>query len=216
MKRSLLYPFYIIILASLVLSGCKLKVNSSNTHIEEAHFTVDFNCPEFPQYPEFSRLVKESLEKDYNEYREEVARNHQYSPDEDFSYRTEFRTFKSGNFINLIVLKYLRASADSEDQYIRTYVWNKKSKSLAKLSDVTSIPLKQISSKCQDAIMSRAVNVTDSNRQMILDEVQTGTAPDPENYSAWTVKDGRITFYFESGTTLSSWYGMQAVELDTK
>ncbi|MBO4857059.1 MAG: hypothetical protein J5527_00920 [Treponema sp.] len=208
-----------ILVLCLVLStsliSCKEEIVINEEQITSEALVATVKIPEYVKHPDFSSTIKEEIEKDFENYKEYAEMDFPYS-NITSTYRTETEDFSNSKYLNCFVKKYIYAGENIEDEYFITFVYNKKTKKIETLENLTGKSLEEIGKYCERALLAEAKWESEYEKNVMTDDIKNGTRPVPRNYKAFVAGKKEITIHFSSGQVLSNWWGPQKVTIPLK
>ena len=163
----------------------------------------------------FFLLYEDEIEKDFENYKQYAEMDFPFSNIAS-TYRTETEDLSNSKYLNCFIRKYIYAGENIEDEYFITFVYNKKTKQIETLENLTGKTLEEISKYCEKALLSEEKWKSEYERIVMTDDIKNGTRPVPRNYKAFVAGKKEITIHFSPGQVLSSWWGAQSVTIPYK
>lgn len=212
---SILKIAILLTLIPSLLTSCKEIIIINTETIDSEALIATVKIPEYKSYPEFSDYIKKEIENDLQDYKKYAEMDFPYSSITS-TYRTEAEDFSNSKYLNCFIKKYIYAGENIEDEYFITFVFNKKTKEIETLENLTGKTLSELSKYCKDALMKKQEWESDYEYNVISEDIKNGTRPVQENYNAFIAGNKNITIHFSSGQVLSKWYGPQTVTISYK
>ncbi len=211
--------FNLILFLCLVLSisfiSCKEKIEINTEQLESEALVATVKIPEYVKYPDFSSTIREEIEKDFENYKKYAEMDFPFSRITS-TYRTEVADYSNSKYLNCFIRKYIYAGENIEDEYFITFVYNKKTKKIETLENLTGKTLEEISKYCEKALLAEEKWESEYEQIIMTDDIKNGTRPVPINYKAFVAGKKEITIHFSPGQVLSSWWGAQKVMIPYK
>ena len=154
-------------------------------------------------YPDLSSTIRKEIEKDFENYKEYAERDFPYSGTTS-TYRTETEDFSNSTYLNCFIKKYIYAGENIEDEYFITFVYNKKTKQIETLENLTGKSLEEISNYCERRLLSEEKWESEYERIVMTDDIKNGTRPVARNYKAFVAGKKDITIHFSPGQVLAT------------
>ena len=217
-RKSSVFLSLIICILPFLFTSCKNKEKITISSELDAlpYLTYSIQIPEYTEYPELSKIVKEGLEKDFIQYKDFASSEWENDNSIVFTYRTIFEDYSNKDYLNVFIKKYIYCGPSMEDEYFITYCWDKKQNRLVSIEELTGMTSVKLMDFCQHYIKTH-LKYTDKNaRNYVESHMNLVMNEDIKKYSHFVASKKSITLYFATGDSAPKGYGPQAVEIKLK
>ena len=216
-KSSVILSLVICISLSLFTS-CKNKekINVSSDQDALPYLTYSIQIPEYTEYQEFSKTIRESLEKDFNEYKTFSKVEYEYDDSDIYTYRTLYEDFSNKDYLNVFIKKYIFCGPSMEDEYYITFCWDKKQNRLVSIEEVTGMTSVQLMDYCRHYIKTHIEDVSAGAKDYVYDCIDSSLNENLNKYAHFTTTKKSVTIHFAPGDSAPKGYGPQTVVIQRK
>lgn len=216
-RKSSVVLLFICILLSLFTS-CKNKEKIAISSEQDAlpYLTYSIQIPEYTEYPELSKTIRENLEKDFNNYKKFAKAEWEYDDSDVFTYRTIFEDFSNKDYLNVFIKKYIFCGPSMEDEYYITFCWDKKQNKLVSIEEVTGMTSVQLMDYCRHYIKTHIEDVSAGAKDYVYDCIDSTLNENLNKYAHFTTTKNSVTIHFAPGDSAPKGYGPQTVEIKLK
>ena len=191
----------------------KEKINVSSESDSLPYLTYSIQIPEYTEYPDFSKAVKESLEKDFSKYKDFAKAEWDYGSTDILTYRTLFEDYSNKDYLNVFIKKYIFCGPSMEDEYYITFCWDKKQKKLVSIEEVTGMTSTKLMDYCRQYVKTHLEDVDKKARAYVDDCVDSALDENLKKYSNFVAAKKSVTIHFAPGDSAPKGYGPQVVEI---
>lgn len=243
MKTSHGIYFLASFFAVLVLSSCQTTKNIEKEDIKKTENIKNYKLIKIKEkseklssditYPEFSgfdllntfvgntvlnqyKSFKNYNEKEWVELKKEreTLGDKNYPP---FEYNVESKVFETKRFESVLLQIWTYTGGAHGNSNLISFTYDKEQKKIVSIIDATGLTYKQLSQICKTEIISRfEKNEGSPLAKEILDWINEGTFPTPDNYEIFTMDKDGVTVYFETYKVAPYAYGQQEVFIPLK
>ena len=232
------YWFYLLIV--LIFSSCATskvvdKNKSSKTKTkykiekisEKSKFLVtDIKYPQFDDYAFLNNIIKNSVENYYNSFKmyaesdwEELYKIRIQADSKaelpPFEYKVSFELSETNNYISVLFRTFVYDGGNHGSTTLLSYNFDKSKNKLVNITQSTGLSYKQLSQYCNKELVDRFLEEKNQGLQKseIIEWVNEGTFPTPDNYEIFMLHENFVVVYFEEYTVAPYVYGEQSVKV---
>ena len=217
-RKSFVLLSLIICISLYLFTSCKNKekINISSEAEALPYLTYSIQIPEYTEYPVLSKTIRESLEKDFNNYKKFSKAEWEYDDSDVFTYRTIFEDYSNKDYLNVFIKKYIFCGPSMEDEYYITFCWDKKQKKLVSIEEVTGMTSTELMDLCRQYVKTHLEDVEKKARAYVDDCIDSALDENLKKYSNFVATKNSITIHFAPGDSAPKGYGPQTVEIKLK
>lgn len=179
-------------------------------------FQADMDIPEFEGEEELNTLISDKINSWYNDFITEAESNRSIAEDfgQPFTFENQWRvTMNTSDCASILLTAYQFTGGANGEEKMASFTWNKLTNSLVTLEQLLPLVLEQpdlasLAALCREELR---VSLVAQDKPDLLEMIQTGTEPIPENYDLFTISDKGLTIYFEKYQVAPGSAGSQAV-----
>ena len=213
-QKSFLSILFLIFLFISCSSKEKIVLHSQKEEIPGLNYS--YVIPEYSEYPEFSKLIEETLKKDFEKYKSFAQSELEWGNEDVFTYRTLFEDFSNKEYLNVFIKKYIYCGPSMEDEYFITFCWDKKQNKQVFIDDVTGMTELELMDYCRKYVKSHLEDVSKGAKAFVEDTIDRSLDEDIENYSHFVASKKQVIIHFATGDSVPKGYGPQTVEIIRK
>lgn len=217
-RKSFVLLFLIICISLSLFTSCKNKerINISSEVNALPYLTYSIQIPDYTEYPEFSKTIRESLEKDFDKYKSFAKAEWEYDDSDIFTYRTIFEDYSNKDYLNVFIRKYIFCGPSMEDEFYITFCWDKKQKKIVSIEEVTGLTSTKLMDYCRQYVRTHLKDVEPRARDFVDSCVDQALNEDIKKYSNFVAKKKSVTIHFAPDGSAPKGYGPQTVEIKLK
>lgn len=229
----------VLILMPLFFTSCQSsdveengKYNLAGEKFVELNEETDFlstkiSYPQFKDYPELSKKIKNTVEADWKEFRKVAEKewteissvnNSSYPP---FEYYVSSRVSYSENIVSIYLETYRFSGGAHGETFIKTINYDKKSGKYLNIGDVTGLSYEELSDICRKdlytkLISNKKLDIEGDEAMILSDMINEGTLPVAGNFENFTVSGDYFTVYFDQYKVAPGYYGILETDYNLK
>lgn len=238
MKR-VFYSVLCLCLIILTFTSClssKIERNSSSKAYRTLNFKedldylkTDISYPEFNNYPELSKRVKNTIfsnwesfksytKNDWHQVNELNARDSKSSlPPYEYIVKTQIET-SSPKYISVLINSYVYNGGAHGNTTLISYNYNINTGKYENILTVTGMDINKISEISRNQLYDRLINhnkdiSSPSQIDDLKEMINTGAFPQIGNFEIFTIAKKNLTIYFEPYSVAPYSYGIQSVNI---
>ena len=217
MMKKLLIPLITVTIISTAFTSCKEKYSLIEENRSDSVVQAKIVFPEYKKYPDLNEKIRSFIDDDLENYKNECEQFWNAGSQYPYSYRTTFEDKSNSDYINCFISKYIFSGISTETEYFFTFVYNKKTRKIETIENVSEKSLKEIAKLCEEDIKKQVQKETGEKVDPFIEDwIKTGTSPRDINYTAWTASKNVITVYFKTGQVLTKYFGSRKVTIPLK
>lgn len=238
MKR-VFYSALCLCLITLTFTSClssKIEQKSTSKAYRTLNFKedldylkTDISYPEFNNYPELSKRVKNTIfsnwesfksytKNDWYQINDVNARDSKSSlPPYEYIVKTQIET-SSPNYISVLINSYVYNGGAHGNTTLISYNYNIKTGKYENILTVTGMDINKISEISRNQLYDRLINnnkdiSSPSQIDDLKEMINMGAFPQIGNFEIFTIAKKNLTIYFEPYSVAPYSYGIQSVNL---
>ena len=217
-RKSFVLLFLIICISLSLFTSCKNKEDINITSEQETlpYLTYNVQIPKYSDYPEFSKNIRENLEKDFQKYKDFAKSEMECGSSDVLTYRTIFEDYSNKNYLNVFIKKYIFCGPSMEDEYYITFCWDKEQKKLLSIEEITGMTSVQLMDFCRQYVKAHLKDVEPKARDFVDSCVDLALDENLKKYSSFVASKKSVTIHFAPGDSAPKGYGPQTVEIKLK
>lgn len=181
-------------------------------------YQADIDIPEIANEPELNTLLDNQVNSWFESFVSDAELNSQVaeSMGQPFTFENQWKlTLNTNDCVSILLTSYqFTGGANGEDK-LASITWNKLTDKVMQLEAFLPLVLPEpsLESLAQMCRKELTVALVAENNPELLDMIDSGTEPVPENYDIFTISDQGLTIYFEKYQVAPGSAGTQAVLL---
>ena len=183
---------------------------------ESDFYQADLDIPEFADAPQLNTVISNKVNGWFDDFVNDAELNRQMTVDfgQPFTFENQWRvTMNTSDCASILLTAYQFTGGANGEEKMASFTWNKLTNSLVTLEQLLPLVLEQpdlasLAALCREELR---VSLVAQDKPDLLEMIQTGTEPIPENYDLFTISDKGLTIYFEKYQVAPGSAGSQAV-----
>lgn len=181
-------------------------------------YQADMDIPEIADEPELNKLISDQVNSWFDDFINEAELNRQMAEDfgQPFTFENQWKVALNSNDCTSILLTAYQfvGGANGEDK-MASITWNKITNKPMGIEEFLPLVLAEpsLEALAQACRQQLTISLAAENNPDLVDMIDSGTEPTPENYDVFTVSDLGLTVYFEKYQVAPGSEGTQAVLL---
>ena len=179
-------------------------------------YQADLDIPEIDGEPVLNTVISNKVNGWFDDFVNDAELNRQMTVDfgQPFTFENQWRvTMNTSDCASVLLTAYQFTGGANGEEKMASFTWNKLTNSLVTLEQLLPLVLEQpdlasLAALCREELR---VSLVAQDKPDLLEMIQTGTEPIPENYDLFTISDKGLTIYFEKYQVAPGSAGSQAV-----
>ena len=183
---------------------------------ESDFYQANLDIPEFADAPQLNTIISNKVNGWFDDFVNDAELNRQMTVDfgQPFTFENQWRvTMNTSDCASVLLTAYQFTGGANGEEKMASFTWNKLTNSLVTLERLLPLVLEQpdlasLAALCREELR---VSLVAQDKPDLLEMIQAGTEPVPENYDLFTISDKGLTIYFEKYQVAPGSQGSQAV-----
>lgn len=181
-------------------------------------YQADIDIPEIADEPELNKLISDQINNWFDDFINNTELNRQVAENfgQPFTFENQWHvTLNSKDCTSVLLTAYqFTGGANGEDK-LASITWSKLANKTMSIEEFLPLVLEKpsLESLAQACRQQLTISLVAENNPSLMDMIDSGTEPVPENYDIFTISDLGLTVYFEKYQVAPGSEGTQAVLL---
>lgn len=201
-----------------------IKIQEKLNYLE-----TDISYPEFANYPELNKLIKNSIENNWKVYKSytktewndlnTINSKNGSETLPSFEYKVISEVTGNKKYISVLINTYIFNGGAHGNTTLITFNYNTETNKIDNIITATGLSIDDISAYCRKNLYARLItnnkNVSTPNEEIDMKEmINSGAFPQLGNFEIFTLYKNKVNVYFEPYAVAPYAYGIQKVEME--